>query len=83
MRIVSYCLMSNHWHFVLWPENEGDLGAFMQQLTITHARNWQGNRRRVGRRRPLRFRVAYAAKRRRMWQPSKGLAIFQIQPERS
>ena len=20
MRILSYCLMSNHWHFVLWPE---------------------------------------------------------------
>ena len=20
MRILSYCLMPNHWHFVLWPE---------------------------------------------------------------
>jgi putative transposase len=48
MRILSYCLMSNHWHLVLWPENDGDLGAFMQKLTITHARNWQVNRRRVG-----------------------------------
>src|SRR5487761_1246612 len=41
MRIVAYCLMSNHWHLVLWPERSGDLGAFMQKLTITHARNWQ------------------------------------------
>ena len=48
MRICAYCLMSNHWHFVLWPEREGDLGAFMQKLTITHVRNWQENRRRVG-----------------------------------
>ena len=48
MRIMSYCLMSNHWHMVLWPEREGDLGAFMQKLTITHARNWQVYRRRVG-----------------------------------
>jgi putative transposase len=48
MRILSYCLMSNHWHLVLWPEHEGDLGAFMQKLTITHARNWQEHRRRVG-----------------------------------
>lgn len=48
MRILSYCLMSNHWHLVLWPESHGDLGAFMQKLTITHARNWQINRRRVG-----------------------------------
>lgn len=48
MRILAYCLMSNHWHFVLWPERDGDLGAFMQKLTITHARNWQVYRRRVG-----------------------------------
>src|SRR5262249_45280024 len=48
MRILSYCLMSNHWHLVLWPEHDGDLGAFMQKLTITHARNWQEHRRRVG-----------------------------------
>jgi len=48
MRICSYCLLPNHWHFVLWPEQDGDLAAFMQKLTITHVRNWQENRRRVG-----------------------------------
>ena len=48
MRICAYCLMSNHWHFVLCPERDGDLAAFMQKLTITHVRNWQENRRRVG-----------------------------------
>jgi putative transposase len=48
MRICAYCLLSNHWHFVLWPERNGDLGDFMQKLTITHVRNWQENRRRVG-----------------------------------
>jgi putative transposase len=48
MRICGYCLMSNHWHLVLWPERDGDLGAFMQKLTITHVRNWQENRKRVG-----------------------------------
>jgi len=31
MRILSYCLMPNHWHFVMWPENDGDLGRFMQR----------------------------------------------------
>ena len=36
MRILGYCLMPNHWHFVLWPENDGDLGSFMQRMTITH-----------------------------------------------
>ena len=48
MRICAYCLMPNHWHFVLWPERDGDLGAFMQKLSVTHVRNWQEHRRRVG-----------------------------------
>jgi putative transposase len=47
MRILAYCLLSNHWHMVPWPERDGDLGAFMQKLMITHARNWQVHRRRV------------------------------------
>jgi putative transposase len=48
MRIVSYCLMPNHWHFVLWPQHDGELAAFMQKLTTTHVQNWQAHRRRVG-----------------------------------
>ena len=36
MRILSYCLLSNHWHLVLWPERDGAL------------RKWQINRARVG-----------------------------------
>ena len=48
MRICAYCLMPNHWHFVLWPEHDGDLAAFMQQLTTKHVRRWQLHRRRVG-----------------------------------
>ena len=48
MRICGFCLMPNHWHFVLWPEKNGQLAAFMQRLTITHARRWQEHRRRVG-----------------------------------
>ncbi len=48
MRICAYCLMPNHWHFVLWPQHDNDLGAFMQKLTVTHVRNWQEHRRRVG-----------------------------------
>jgi putative transposase len=48
MRICSYCLMPNHWHLVLWPENDGDLAAFMQRLTVTHVTRWQKHRHRVG-----------------------------------
>lgn len=48
MRICCYLLMPNHWHFVFWPERDGDLARFMQKLSVTHVRNWQENRRRVG-----------------------------------
>ncbi len=48
MRILSYCLMPNHWHFVLWPEDDVDLGKFMQRLTVTHVTRWQKNYNMVG-----------------------------------
>jgi len=48
VRICAYCLMPNHWHFVLWPERDGDLAAFMQQLSTKHVRRWQLHRRKVG-----------------------------------
>lgn len=48
MRICGYCLMPNHWHFVLWPEQDGDLAAFMQRLTVTHVTRWQKHRGVVG-----------------------------------
>ena len=48
MRIVSYCLMPNHWHLVLWPEHDGDLSSFLQRLTVTHVTRWQRHRKRVG-----------------------------------
>jgi putative transposase len=48
MRICAYCLLPNHWHFVLWPEDDGDLAAFMQRLTVTHVTRWQRNKQQVG-----------------------------------
>ena len=48
MRICSYCLMPNHWHFVLWPERDGDLASFMQRLTVTHVTRWQEHKQLVG-----------------------------------
>ena len=40
MRVCTYCLMPDHWHLVLWPKQDGDLAAFMQQLTTKHVRRW-------------------------------------------
>ena len=41
MRICAFCLMPNHWHMLLWPEDDGDLASFMQQLTNTHVKRWK------------------------------------------
>ena len=41
MRILAYCLMPNHWHFMLWPRQDGDLSEFMHWLTGTHAGDWR------------------------------------------
>ena len=49
MRVLAYCLLPNHWHFLLWPVKDGDLGAFMQRLTTTHVRRWHLHRQSVGR----------------------------------
>jgi putative transposase len=48
MRVLAYCLMPNHWHLVLWPIKDGDLGRFMQRLTSTHVRRWHLDRGTVG-----------------------------------
>lgn len=38
MRILAYTVMPNHWHLVLHPHNDGDLGLFMHRLTNAHTR---------------------------------------------
>jgi putative transposase len=48
LAIHGYCLMPNHWHFVVRPSAAGDLGRFFQRLTVTHANRWQRHRKRVG-----------------------------------
>jgi putative transposase len=48
IRLHAYCLMSNHWHLVLQPHHDGDLGRFMQRLTVTHVRRWREQRHSVG-----------------------------------
>lgn len=37
MEITSWCLMPNHWHLVLRPDDPGHLSRFMHRLETTHA----------------------------------------------
>jgi putative transposase len=48
MRVLSYCLMPNHWHLVLWPRRDGDLSKFMGWLTLTHTQRWHAHHHTVG-----------------------------------
>jgi len=32
MWICAYCLMPNHWHFLLWPEHDGELDALRRSV---------------------------------------------------
>ena len=48
IRIVSYCLMPNHWHFVLWPKEDGELSEFMRLLTVTHTQRWHAHHHSAG-----------------------------------
>src|SRR3954447_22808619 len=47
-RIVAYCAMSNHWHFVLWPREDGELSEFMRLLTVTHTQRWHAHHHTAG-----------------------------------
>ena len=42
-RILAYCVMPNHWHFVLWPKADHELTAFVRWLTHTHTMRWHAH----------------------------------------
>jgi len=46
--LLTYCVMPTHWHLVLRPARDGDLSAFMQWLTLTHAQRWRTSHGNVG-----------------------------------
>jgi len=48
MRLLAYVLMPNHWHLILYPRNDGDLGRFMQWLTLTHTQQYRARTETIG-----------------------------------
>ena len=48
MRVLAWCAMPNHWHFVRWPHGDGDLSEFMRWLTVTHTQRWHAAHRTSG-----------------------------------
>jgi len=48
MRLCGYCTMSNHWHLLLWPVNDGELSEFMRWITLTHTQWFHASHGTVG-----------------------------------
>jgi putative transposase len=48
MRLCGYCIMSSHWHLVLWPRADGDLSEFMKWITATHSLRWHSSHQMFG-----------------------------------
>ena len=47
-RLLSFCVMPTHWHFVVWPRADGELTNFVRWLTHTHAMRWRASRHTLG-----------------------------------
>ena len=48
MRILTYCIMPNHWHLVLYPSIDTNLAEFMSWLTSTHVRQYRTKTKTIG-----------------------------------
>jgi len=42
-RILCYQLMSNHWHFVLQPTEDGGMSDFLRWVTLTHTQRYHAH----------------------------------------
>src|SRR3954471_6123372 len=45
LRILGYVVMSNHWHFVVWPKagQARQVSDFFRWLTVTHSQRWHAH----------------------------------------
>lgn len=48
VRFYCYCLMPNHWHFVVSPQADGEMGRFAQWITLTHTQRYHAHHRLAG-----------------------------------
>ena len=48
LHILAWCLMKNHWHFVVRPRKDDEVTAFFRWLAHTHAMRWRVARNSVG-----------------------------------
>jgi putative transposase len=44
VRVFAYCVMPNHFHFVLMSSEDGQISRFMRLLQGTHGKRWHASR---------------------------------------
>src|SRR5271154_7609184 len=47
-RLLAFCLMPNHWHMLVWPQEDGELSRYLQWVTMTHTQRWHTHHHTVG-----------------------------------
>ena len=48
MRILAYTIMPNHWHLLLYPRKDGDMGKALHWLTTSHVRRHHTRNKTIG-----------------------------------
>lgn len=48
IRLLSSCVMLNHWHLLVWPDEDGQLSEALRWLTVTHTQRHHARHRTAG-----------------------------------
>jgi len=48
VNIVTYCLMSNHFHLLIYEKTEGGISKFMQKVTTAYTMYFNKSKQRTG-----------------------------------
>jgi putative transposase len=40
VELLAFCVLSNHWHLLLWPKTDAALPKLLAWITVTHARRY-------------------------------------------
>lgn len=43
LKLFAYCILPNHWHLVVSPEVDGEMGRFGQWLGLTHTQRYNAH----------------------------------------
>ena len=81
VKLLAYCVMSNHWHLVVGPEGTESLSRFMRWVSSTHAVRWHHRHGTVGQGAAVQGTVSRATDR-NSGKPRSGLSVCRAERAR-